>query len=154
MTTRRELLVALKEEHEAIESGLVSPYVTSMESYYLEALRIRRLKWPSVKRKITRASWIPKATRRHMINHLAALTGRLKRRTKTRLAGLALSLRRTDYGTVSVPKAGVEWVRDSKGRIYLHDSKTHRFVRQTEKERAYRERFVRRHKQEAKKQDG
>ena len=121
------VLQNLREDHDAIEGGQGSPYLTHMEEYYLTHTNAFRAK-------IMMADWIPRDVRRHMIEHIENL---LRQRAGGRARVKRVSFRQLvrDPAVVKVQTKRYTYVKDKRGRITKHSKKDGRFVAFSQKER-------------------
>ena len=123
----QRLAAGLEAEHEDIEAGQGSPYITSMEAYYSS-------KSAGFRGKIMLASWIPRSVRVHMINHVQfVLNRRAAGRRKVRVIAITTFAR--DPNAKRAQTKRFNYGKRQNGTVWKRDKKTGRFVRFSKRER-------------------
>ena len=125
MRTVQEQRDDLAEQHLRLEGSLSSPYMSSMERYYLSNPA-------GFRGKIMTATWIHREVRVHMVDHVALALGRGRRRPSVRRVAFRQFLR--DPAMKRVESKRHVYTRDKRGRVQKRDRRG-RFVAFSQKER-------------------
>ena len=123
----QKLLADLADEHEALEEGHPSPFMRQMELYYLAHPA-------GFRGKIMLASWIDRASRKHMIAHVAAgLAREAAARKRERRVSFAVFARESAAKKAQTKR--FVYGKHEDGTVWKRSRKTGRFTRFSQREK-------------------